>query len=63
MNVDKNTLYRKNITNYYKIVIVYDTENLTGEHTDELTSFENILAVVKEMGLEYNNENILIINK
>lgn len=30
---------------------------------NELTSFENILAVVKEMGLEYNNENILIINK
>ena len=28
------------LTNYYKIVIVYDTENLTGEHTDELTSFE-----------------------
>ena len=30
---------------------------------NELTSFENILAVVKEMGLGYNNENILIINK
>ncbi|MCI5939098.1 MAG: phosphodiester glycosidase family protein [Acholeplasmataceae bacterium] len=28
------------LTNDYKIVIVYDTENLTGEHTDELTSFE-----------------------
>jgi len=30
---------------------------------NELTSFENILSVVKEMGLDYNNENILIINK
>ena len=37
-------------------------ESLTMK-VNELTSFENILAVVKEMGLEYNNENILIINK
>lgn len=37
-------------------------ESLTMK-VNELTSFENILEVVKEMGLEYNNENILIINK
>ena len=37
-------------------------ESLTMK-VNELTSFENILAVVKEMGLGYNNENILIINK
>jgi len=37
-------------------------ESLTMK-VNELTSFENILSVVKEMGLDYNNENILIINK
>lgn len=37
-------------------------ESLTMK-VNELTSFENILAVVKEMGLGYNNDNILIINK
>jgi len=37
-------------------------ESLTMKY-NELTSFENILSVVKEMGLDYNNENILIINK
>lgn len=30
---------------------------------NELTSYENMDKVLKEMGLAYNNENIIIINK
>lgn len=29
----------------------------------ELTSYENIKDVVSDMGLAYNNENIIVINK
>ncbi|HHW68771.1 MAG TPA: hypothetical protein GX747_00315 [Tenericutes bacterium] len=30
---------------------------------NELTSFDNVKNVVKEMGLAYNNDNIIIINR
>ena len=30
---------------------------------NELTSFENVQKVVKEMGLAYNNDNIIVIDK
>jgi len=30
---------------------------------NELTSYENVALVLKEMGLAYNNENIIVINK
>ena len=30
---------------------------------NELTSFDNVKDLVKDMGLAYNNENIIIINK
>lgn len=30
---------------------------------NELTSYENMDSVLKDMGLAYNNENIIIINK
>ena len=30
---------------------------------NELTSYENLDSVLKDMGLAYNNENIIIINK
>ena len=30
---------------------------------NELTSFENVQKVVEEMGLAYNNDNIIIIDK
>lgn len=30
---------------------------------NELTSYENMDKVLKEMGLTYNNENIIVINK
>lgn len=30
---------------------------------NELTSYENVSQVIKELGLAYNNENIVVINK
>jgi cell division protein FtsL len=30
---------------------------------NELTSFDRVKVVIEEMGLSYNNENIIIINK
>ncbi len=37
-------------------------ESLTMK-VNELTSFENVQKVVKEMGLAYNNDNIIIVDK
>ena len=37
-------------------------ESLTMK-VNELTSFENVQKVVKEMGLAYNNNNIIVIDK
>lgn len=37
-------------------------ESLTMQ-VSELTSYENVATVLKEMGLAYNNENIIVINK
>lgn len=37
-------------------------ESLTMQ-VNELTSYENMDSVLKDMGLAYNNENIIIINK
>ena len=37
-------------------------ESLTMK-VSELTSFENVSGVVKDMGLAYNNDNIVVINK
>lgn len=36
-------------------------ESLTMK-VNELTSFENVNSVVKEMGLAYNNDNIIVID-
>ena len=30
---------------------------------NELTSYENVSKVIEKMGLEYNNKNIVVINK
>ena len=30
---------------------------------NELTSYENLDKVLKDMGLTYNNDNVIIINK
>ena len=37
-------------------------ESLTMK-VNELTSFDKVKDIVKEYGLEYNNDNIIIINK
>ena len=37
-------------------------ESLTMK-VNELTSFENVKAVVKEMGLAYNNDNIIVVGE
>lgn len=37
-------------------------ESLTMQ-VNELTSYENMDSILKDMGLAYNNENIIIINK
>ncbi len=47
----------------YKI----DSQERTNESltmkVNELTSFENVKKVVEEMGLAYNNENIIVVDK
>ena len=53
MNVE---LIKKDITEQEK-----KNESLTMK-VSELTSFENIKDVVADMGLAYNNENIIVIN-
>ena len=37
-------------------------ESLTMK-VNELTSFENVKTVVEEMGLAYNNDNIIVVGK
>lgn len=37
-------------------------ESLTMK-VNELTSFDNVKDIVKDMGLAYNNSNIIIVNK
>ncbi len=37
-------------------------ESLTMQ-VNELTSYENVSSVIKDLGLAYNNENIVVINK
>ncbi len=37
-------------------------ESLTMQ-VNELTSYENVSGVIKDLGLAYNNENIVVINK
>ena len=49
--------------------IRYDIENEEKKQeslimqVDELTSYENVSSIIKELGLAYNNENIIVINK
>ena len=37
-------------------------ESLTMQ-VNELTSYDNVSSVIENMGLAYNNENIIVINK
>lgn len=52
-----NEKIRYEIANENKTV-----ESLTMQ-VNELTSFDNVSKVVKELGLAYNNDNIIVINK
>lgn len=46
----------------YKISLEQkDVESLTMQ-VNELTSFDNVQSVVKDLGLAYNNDNIIILN-
>ncbi len=54
MNIEK--------VNYNIEVQEKKNESLTMQ-VNELTSYENVSSVIKELGLAYNNENIIVINK
>lgn len=47
----------------YKIDSQEKTNESLTMQVNELTSFENVKEVVNEMGLAYNNENIVVIDK
>ncbi len=47
----------------YNIEQQEKTNESLAMQVSELTSFENVQKVVEEMGLAYNNENIIIIDK
>lgn len=46
----------------YDINVQEKTNESLNMKVSELTSFDKIKKVVEEMGLAYNNENILIVN-
>lgn len=47
----------------YKIDSQEKTNESLTMKVNELTSFENVKKVVEEMGLAYNNENIIVVDK
>ena len=47
----------------YKIDAQRKTNESLTMKVNELTSFENVKGVVKEMGLAYNNDNIIVVGK
>ena len=47
----------------YKIDKEEKTKESLTMKVNELTSFENVKQVVEEMGLAYNNDNIIVVNK
>lgn len=47
----------------YKIDQQEKTNESLTMKTNELTSFENVKDVVKEMGLAYNNDNIIVVSE
>lgn len=53
--------------NIEKINLKIETQEKKNEsltmQVNEITSYENVNGIIKEMGLAYNNENIIIINK
>lgn len=47
----------------YKIATQEKKNESLSMQVDELTSYENVSGVIKNMGLAYNDENIIIIDK
>ena len=47
----------------YKIETQQKKNESLAMQVSELTSYENVNGVIKEMGLAYNNENIVVINE
>ena len=47
----------------YEISVQEKKNESLGMQFNELTSYDKIKDVLKEMGLSYNNENIIIVNK
>lgn len=47
----------------YKIDSQEKTNESLTMKVNELTSFENVKKVVEEMGLAYNNDNIIVVGK
>jgi len=56
--------YKMNIEKIdYKIETQKKKNQSLTMQVNELTSYENVSKVIEQMGLEYNNENIVVINK
>ena len=56
--------YKMNIEKIdYKIETQKKKNQSLTMQVNELTSYENVSKVIERMGLEYNNENIVVINK
>ena len=47
----------------YKIETQEKKNESLAMQVSELTSYENVNGIIKEMGLAYNNENIYVINE
>lgn len=47
----------------YKIELQEKKNESLLMQVNELTSYENVSKVIEKMGLQYNNKNIIVINK
>lgn len=47
----------------YKIEVQEKKNESLTMQVNELTSYENVSKVIEKIGLEYNNENIIVIRK
>lgn len=54
MNIEKTN---------YKITLQERKNESLSMQINELTSYENVSSVIKDLGLAFNNENIIVINK
>ena len=56
--------YKMNIEKIdYKIETQKKKNQSLTMQVNELTSYENVSKVIERMGLEYNNENIVVVNR